>query len=361
MSSTWLILIRSCQEDINSELCKNEGVSGFPTLKVYRNDMPGVTKSYSGARESDAIVEFMIKQTENAVKIIDHDKHDEITTAHNVVMVAYFAEDDTESHATFAQVAESLRDNYAFASTSHAHHAETANIKFPSIVLYKKYDDPKVVYPHDTIEVEKITEFIKIASTPLIGEVGPETYSDYMDAGIPLAYIFFVGDDEKEKYRKTIKPLAEKYKGKINFATIDAALYGAHAPNLNLKQEPWPAFAIQDTVKNFKYPFDQEKDMTVEALTKFVEGFAEGKIEPTIKSEPIPEKQEGPVHVAVAKNFEDLVVNNDKDVLVKFYAPHCGHCKNLAPKYEQLAKLYFDSDEHSDKVVIAKFDCMVGL
>jgi len=87
-----------------------------------------------------------------------------------------------------------------------------------------------------------------------------------------------------------------------------------------------------------------------------VKNFVEGKIAPSIKSEPIPETQEGPVHVIVANNFEDVVIHNEKDVLVEFYAPWCGHCKNLAPKYEELAKLYFDNPEYADKVIVAKVD-----
>lgn len=55
----------------------------------------------------------------------------------------------------------------------------------------------------------------------------------------------------------------------------------------------------------------------------------------------------------VAKSYQDLVIDNDKDVLLEFYAPWCGHCKALAPKYDELAEKYA---AFSDKVTIAKID-----
>jgi len=39
-------------------------------------------------------------------------------------------------------------------------------------------------------------------------------------------------------------------------------------------------------------------------------------------------------------NFDSVALDKSKHVLVEFYAPWCGHCKQLAPKYEELAKIF---------------------
>lgn len=45
-----------------------------------------------------------------------------------------------------------------------------------------------------------------------------------------------------------------------------------------------------------------------------------------------------PVVQLTSSNFKSQVVKSDEIWLVEFYAPWCGHCKNLVPEWEKAAK-----------------------
>jgi len=76
-------------------------------------------------------------------------------------------------------------------------------------------------------------------------------------------------------------------------------------------------------------------------------------LEAYIRSEKIPESNDGDVKVVVGKNFQDIVLDSTKDVLLEVYSPNCGHCKKLEPIYNELGKKL---NRFSNSLTIAKVD-----
>jgi protein disulfide-isomerase-like protein len=71
-----------------------------------------------------------------------------------------------------------------------------------------------------------------------------------------------------------------------------------------------------------------------------------------LKSEPVPEKNDGPVRVLVGKLFKEEVLDTQKDVLILLHAPWCGHCQKMMPDFDKLGKAF----AKNDNIVIAKMD-----
>ncbi|XP_074382100.1 protein disulfide isomerase-like 2-2 [Apium graveolens] len=83
---------------------------------------------------------------------------------------------------------------------------------------------------------------------------------------------------------------------------------------------------------------------TAEALVDFVNSEGGTNVEIVV----VPSS----VVVLNSDNFDEIVLDKTKDVLVELYASWCGHCNNLAPIYEMVASAF----NLKEDVVIANID-----
>ena len=222
------------------------------------------------------------------------------------------------------------------------------------VVCLKNFDEKKTPMK-ESFTAENLKKFVHIELLPLLGVIDDTNFVRYIDANLPILFVFYVKEEDKAQLTTELKRIAEKYRGKFSFAFIDGFKYSGHAESLGLKTESFPAIAIQDFITLNKYPLAPKEKITATAVDEFIQGIANGKTKGYFVSGPVPapESNNGPVKVVVHDNFKDLILNEESDALIEMYTTWCHSCKRFASVYEQLGEAYQKND---DKLVLGKMD-----
>ncbi|XP_005989802.1 protein disulfide-isomerase A3 [Latimeria chalumnae] len=348
----------------NSNICSKYGVSGYPTLKLFRDGEE--SGPYEGARSADGIVSYLKKQAGPAsVEIKTAKDLEKFLSDRDASVVGFFEDGSSASQAEFVKAANALREDYRFAFTNLAELLDKYSIEEEGILLFRpprlanKFEDSTVKFTEATFTNSKIKKFIQ----ENIFGICPHMTEDNKDqlAGKDLLVAYYDVDYEKNPkgsnyWRNRVMMVAKKFldAGKtLSYAVANRQSFSHEVSEFGLDRATGelPVVAIR-TTKGEKYVMQEEFSRNGEALDRFLQDYFDGKLKRYLKSEPVPENNDGPVKVVVAENFEDIVNDEDKDVLIEFYAPWCGHCRSLEPKYKDLGeKLQGDPN-----IVIAKMD-----
>jgi len=69
------------------------------------------------------------------------DTFQDFKKANGVVVIGYLATDDKESHEKVLSLANAMRDDFLFGITSDEALANLERVSFPSLAVYKSFDD----------------------------------------------------------------------------------------------------------------------------------------------------------------------------------------------------------------------------
>jgi len=227
--------------------------------------------------------------------------------------------------------------------------------KDASVVILKKFDEGRSYIDGD-ITAEAVSVFVASNSLPLVVDFNSDTAKQIFQGAIKSHLLMFQSakDEKFEHNLHQARKVAADMKGELMFVSVttDEAEHKRVLDFFGILESEVPTFRLSAGDDMVKYKPDNT-DMTEDNFRAFIASYKAGELKPHLKSEEVPEDwNANPVKVLVGKYFNEVALDASKDVLVEFYAPWCGHCKKLAPIWDELGEHFKDND----KIVIAKLD-----
>ncbi|KAL7612115.1 protein disulfide isomerase-like 1-4 [Lactuca sativa] len=336
-----------------TELAQKYNVEGYPTVLFF---IDGVHKPYNGARNKDAIVTWVKKKIGPGLhNLTTTEEAEGVLTSESPVVVA-FVENLVGPDSEELAAASKQEDEVSFYQTSSADVAKLFHIdpkgKRPALVLVKK-EDEKVSHFGGQFVNSAITEFVSKNKLPLVIYFTRASSSQVFENPIKNQVILFTTLNETEKYLPIFQEAAKYFMGKALFVYVPMDEEDAGKPVAEyFGIEGSAPKVIAFTGNEDSRKFFLEGELTLNNIKSFGENFLEDNLKPFYKSDPIPETNDEDVKIVVGNNFDEIVLDESKDVLLEIYASWCGHCQALEPTYNKLAKHL----RGIDSLVIAKMD-----
>lgn len=372
----------------DKDLAERYNVKGFPSLKFFSGGDPAQHPvEYEGGRTERDIIAYMQKKTGEAATLVvdeeDFKRKLKNVRGPEILVGGFFSDlegpaarqflaaaakvDDVEFvyalDSTFAEVwpdqAARSQNNDNDDSSAAAHGGPQA-VEPNCLVVFKGFDEQRAVLPITaTMTADDLAAFVVSRSTPLVIDFTQERTKQLFRGPVKVHVLTFV--DPKGAYvpalRKTLEGLAAERRGQVLHVVVPsnedkvASYFG-----VDKKDFPLSVLADVSTEGSMKkYPFSGSKAHVAGELKAFVADFFSGDLQPTLKSEDDkPSNLRGKVKVVTGSTFNEAVLESGKDVFLEFYAPWCGHCKALAPKWDELGERFSKVSE--EPVWIAKMD-----
>merc|ERR1712032_516794 len=308
-------------------------VRGYPTLKFFRNG-------------KDTIVSWLEKKTGPPAKTLATvDEAKAFVADNDIAVIGFFDSVDSDGAKAFLAAAGNM-DDYPFGIATEA--AVLAEYKTAGVVIFKNFDEGRNDLEGEITE-ESVAAFVAGNSLPLVVDFSQDTAQKIFPGDIKSHLLLFTSAAAEDHAAKAeiARGIAKDHKGQMLFVTIntDEEDHKRIMEFFGMEESELPSMRIiklEEDMSKFKPASTELSDSNIRA---FVNSYLAGELKPHLMSEEIPEDwDKEPVKVLVAKNFEEVAKDTTKDVLVEFYAPWCGHCKQLTHIWDKLGEKYKDHE-----------------
>ncbi|RZC76927.1 hypothetical protein C5167_001105 [Papaver somniferum] len=335
-------------------LTKKYELEEYPSVLFFIDGV--VQKRYLGKKTKDAIVAWVKKKSGPGIYNVTAIEDAERILNTDDKLVLGFLDSLVGPNCDILAAVSRQEDYINFYQTSSPEVAKIFHIdpdvKRPALVMLKK-EAEKQVHFNGKFTKLAIAKFVSANKLPLVTQFSKENAQLIFENPVKNQIFLFATSSDSVKFIPEFEAAARFFKGKIIFIYVEldgedvgvalSAFFGVNGRGLMV-------IAYTGTEDAKKYMFVGE--VTLGNIKKFGKDFLEGKLPPFYKSDPVPEINDRDVKIVVGKNFDEIVLDESKDVLLEIHAPWCEHCQKLEPTYNELAKQL----RGINSIVIAKMD-----
>eukprot|EP00092_Neocalanus_flemingeri_P016671 GFUD01018034.1.p1 GENE.GFUD01018034.1~~GFUD01018034.1.p1 ORF type:complete len:435 (+),score=155.29 GFUD01018034.1:170-1306(+) len=287
---------------------------------------------------------------------------------HEVAIVGFFSEAGDDSYEKYNLACLDYDDygvHYPVAVTTDKEASEHYEVK-DRIVLFKKFDERKVVYEGE-LETQQIRDFITENSLPIVIEFNHENAQKmFKKPNDGKSHLLVFHNKSSETYQEEIKMMSKvgkEFKQTVLFTSVDVEeedhrrMVEFLGVRHRINNDTYPTMRIV-TMKDSSPPVrfrPEDTAVTEENVREFVSKYVAGEIGRDYFTEPLPKDWDSkPAKYLTAENFQSLILDSpSKPSLVMWYAPWCGHCKNMMSEWNTMGELFPD-------YVVGKIDATVN-
>lgn len=341
---------------VERDLMQRFSISDFPKLKFFA---VGIELPYKGGDTDDEIYKWVRFTAMTTTKTLENEEKLEEFISRNDFAVIYYGEKDEEHFGVYQKVTK-IFEHISFGNVFDLSFGESFHKNEKNkVVIYKK-GVQDIEFKNKAFFFEDVRKFIEENQYGVILPL--DKHYAYQIFEVNKPGLVLLTDDSKQS-EQAYEALKEAATDKIitgNFLLYKAEHKEEYAQTFmnyfQIQPSNLPQIRIVEPIPNRnvnKYQPNILTTITKEIIMDFGKAMLRKEIKIFRKSQPIPSDNNDYVKTVVSANFDSIVKNPEKDVLLEVYAPWCGHCQKLEPIYNHLA---VQLSTINPNIILAKMD-----
>lgn len=319
-----------------------------PAVKFY---IFGVHVLYDGPFTEDSLYHFIVMRSSNHTQEIIDASELEHFIAQSRSVVYFLPEDDEESLEIFEALAPAyihIPFRYSHDQKLKAPYGDATHV----LTFFRDYNEGhKSISFEEKLTPDLVKSFMESHKAHYVADMVDEINLHYFSTE-SAAMVYLSNSFDEPEF--TVYESVAKIKWHSFFffkGNLKHDLVKNFTEYLSIDRSKTPIICIIYAHKN-EYKYIKVDDLTQEGLKKAIQNFKHQELVTFVKSQDPIDNTDRLVKIIVTDNFHELVIDNDKVVLLNVYLPWCEICKNFQQTYDDLAKLLKDESD----IVIAKID-----